>query len=298
MKVDVAGREVHLSSLDRVLWPETGTTKAQLIEYVSVIGELMIPHVASHPVTLHRFPEGVDGPHFFQTRAPSHPEWVRAVTLRSPTAKVFDVVVLDDLASLVWAANISAIEVHPFLGTADAFDRPTMVVFDLDPGPPADLATCCEVALHIRDLLDTLGLRVWAKASGAKGLHLHVPVDGSGGFEHTKSFARAVAELASRALPTKVVTTMARERRTGRVFIDWSQNTAWKSMIAPYSLRGLPYPTVAAPVSWPEVEHVASTGDVGALVFFASDMQQRVATQGDLFADVAATRQTLPTAAA
>jgi bifunctional non-homologous end joining protein LigD len=269
-----------------------------LIDYVSTIGELMLPHVASHPVTLHRFPEGVDGPHFFQTRAPSHPRWVRAVTLRSPNAKVFDVVVLDDLASLVWAANISAIEVHPFLGTAEAFDHPTMVVFDLDPDPPADLVACCEVALDLRDLLDSLGLRVWAKVSGAKGLHLHIPVEGSGGFEHTKAFARAIAELVARALPTQVVTTMAREQRTGRVFIDWSQNTAWKSMIAPYSLRGLAYPTVAAPVSWSEIEHVASTRDVGSLVFFASDMQQRVAAQGDLFADLTATRQKLPTAGA
>jgi bifunctional non-homologous end joining protein LigD len=293
--VDVGGRVVELSSLDRPLWPKVGATKRDLVRYMSEHGELLLTHVRGHPLTLHRFPEGVGGPHFFQTRAPAHPSWVRAVRLTTPSAgKVLDVIVLDDAASLVWAANISAIELHPYLGTAEDFERPTQVVFDLDPGDPADLITCCDVALALREVLGAVGLESWPKVSGAKGLHVHVPVDGDGGYERSRSFAQAVAELLARQLPDVVVTTMNRSKRSGKVFIDWTQNHPWKSTIAPYSLRGFDYPTVAAPVSWDEVERAATTRAMRPLLFLMRDMPARLDALGDLMADAATLRQRLP----
>jgi bifunctional non-homologous end joining protein LigD len=293
--VEVGGRAVALSSLERVLWPKVGGTKRDLVRYVSDHADLLLTHIRNHPLTLHRFPEGAGGPNFFQTRAPAHPAWVRAVTLTTPKAgKVLDVIVLDDVASLVWAANISTIELHPYLGTADDFDTPTTLVFDLDPGEPADLVTCCEVGLALRELLTVMGLRSWPKVSGAKGLHVHVPVDGAGGFERTRTVAQAVAELLAQQLPHLVITNMNRAKRSGRVFIDWTQNHPWKSTIAPYSLRGFSYPTVAAPVTWDEVAQAAATRDIGALLFLMTDLPARLDAYGDLMADAASLRQTLP----
>jgi bifunctional non-homologous end joining protein LigD len=294
VRLDVEGIPVEVSNLDRTLWPATGGTKGDLVRYVVDMRHVLLPHLAGHPATLHRFPEGVDGPHFFQTRAPAHPPWVRTVHLRTPRAgKELDLVVLDDTASLVWAANISAIELHPYLGTADDFERPTAVVFDLDPGPPAGLVDCARVALTVRDVLTSLGLRCWAKVSGSNGIHVHVPVRGAS-YEQAKPFARAVAEAVRQRCPDRVVVRMARRERTGRVFIDWSQNDPWKSTVAPYSLRGLPYPTVAAPVTWDEIDHVAATGELRPLVFLASDMGARLERVGDLFAEATATHQALP----
>jgi len=284
VKVAVAGQVVHLSTLERVLWPAVGKTKADLVRYVDAMSPVLLPALADHPVTLHRFPNGVGGPHFFQTRAPSHPPWVTAVTLRTPKAgKVFYVVVLDQPAALVWAANLTAIEFHPYLGTADDFTRPTALVFDLDPGPPADLVACCDLALVLRGMLDELGLQAWPKVSGGKGLHLHVPATEMD-FATTKEFARSVATTLAHRFPERVVTTMARAERAGRVFIDWSQNDAWKSIIAPYSPRGLTFPTVAAPVTWEEVERTAASGRVRDLVFLMDDMPARLDRVGDLWA--------------
>ncbi len=297
MKVAVAGRTVDVSNLDRVLWPRVGATKADLVRHVTAMADVMLPHVRGHPLTLHRFPEGVGGPHFFQTRAPAHPPWVRAVRLRTPKlGKEFDVVVLDDLAALVWSANIAAIELHPYLGTADDFERPTQLVFDLDPGAPADLLDCCDVALALRTLLDDLGLRSWPNVSGGKGLHVRVPIEDDGGFPRTKQVARAIAELLREQLPERVVTVMAREHRGGRVFIDWSQNDPWKSIVALYSARGLSYPTVAAPVSWEEVERAATARDLRPLLFLIDDMPGRLDAVGDLSAGMREAHQRLPAA--
>jgi bifunctional non-homologous end joining protein LigD len=295
LSVEVDGRVVELSNLDRVLWPRVGTTKRDLVRYMTETAPVLLAHVAGHPMTLRRFPEGVEGASFFQTRAPSHPPWVRTVTMTTPKAgKVLDVVVLDDVASLVRAANVSAIELHPYLGTVDHFDRPTAVVFDLDPGPPADVVHCCDVALALRDALGAVGLRSWPKVSGSKGLHVHVPVDGRGGFDATHRFAGTVAELLARRLPDVVITTMNRSKRPGRVFIDWTQNHPWKSTVAPYSLRGRSAPTVAAPITWDEVERVSATRDARPIVFFAWDVPDRLDRCGDLMADARTVRQGLP----
>jgi bifunctional non-homologous end joining protein LigD len=258
--VDVDGRTVRLSTLDRPMWPGVGLTKRWLIGWYATVAPVLVPHVRGHPLTLHRFPSGVEGAHFYQTRAPSHPPWVRTVRLAPPrSGKVFDVVVLDDRPGLVWAAQISAVELHPYLGTAEALDRPTAVVFDLDPRPPAGLVEAARVALLVREVLDDLGLASWVKTD-------------------------------------LVVDTMNRARGAGRVLIDWSQNDPGKSTVAPYSLRGHAIPTVSTPLLWTEVEAVARTGDPDGLRFSPADVIARIGELGDVHAPVASLRQELPAA--
>lgn len=292
--VEIDGRSLRLTNLDKVLWPRSGLTKRWLIDYYLQVAPVLLPHVQGHPVTLHRFPDGVAGPHWYETRAPSHPEWVRTVTFRMEgTGKVFDVVVVDDVASLAWAAQIATVELHPYLACADALGQPRFVVFDLDPGPPADLLDCCDAALRLRRLLDDLGLASFAKASGLKGLHVYVPLNRPHTYNETKTFARAVAQLLARDRPDRVVATMTRSLRAGKVFIDWSQNDAGKSTVAPYSLRGLEYPTVSAPLRWGEVEHAVRAGEYGSLVLLPDDVLGRV-VEGDVFAPVVTLGQSLP----
>lgn len=295
MDVNVEGRVLRLSSPERVLWPGTAFTKGWLVAYYTAVAPVLLPHLAGHPVTLHRFPEGVSGPHFFQTRVPPHPDWLRTVTMRpARTGKVFDVAVLDDVAGLVWAANLSTIELHPYLARADDLDRPRSVVFDLDPGPGVGMAECCRVALRLRSVLDDLGLAAVAKTSGVKGLHVHVPLNTPHAYEDTKAFARAVAALLVAAHPGEVVDKMTRSLRTGKVFVDWSQNDAGKSTVAPYSLRGLSYPTVSTPLRWDEVERAVSSRDPAVLTFSPGEALRRAADDGDLFAPVATLEQRLP----
>jgi bifunctional non-homologous end joining protein LigD len=293
-EVDVAGRRVRLTNLDKVLWPRLGLTKGWMVDYYTAVAPALVPHLAGHPLTLHRFPDGVGGIHWYETRAPAHPPWVRTVTFHMRrTGKVFDVCVLDDPASLVWAAQIAAVELHPFLGTAADLDRPTMVVLDLDPGPPATVVDCCRVAVRIRDLLAELGLRAWAKTSGGAGLHVVVPLNTPVGYGETKGFARAVAAVLERDDPGSVTSVMARAARPGKVFVDWGQNDAGKSTVAPYSLRGFEVPTVATPVRWDEVEQVGASGAPGALTFLPTDVVRRL-EDGDLLAPVLDVEQALP----
>jgi bifunctional non-homologous end joining protein LigD len=201
--------------------------------------------------------------------------------------------VVDDLASLVWVANQGTIELHPFLAAADAPDRPLALVFDLDPGPPADVVACCAVALRIRELLEADGLESLAKTSGRVGLHVCVPLDGSATFERTKAYARAVADRLQRETPTLVTARSRRDLRAGRVLVDWLQNDATRSTAAPYSLRAAPFPTVSAPVTWVEVEETARTRRPERLTFLAADVLRRIDADGDLFVAAARLRQTL-----
>ncbi|MDP8936327.1 MAG: non-homologous end-joining DNA ligase [Actinomycetota bacterium] len=271
-----------------------GLTKGWLVDYYTAVAAAMVPHLAGHPLTLHRFPDGVDGVHWYETRAPAHPPWVRTVTFRMRrTGKVFDVCVVDDLPSLVWAAQMAAIELHPFLGTVCDLERPATMVFDLDPGFPATLVDCCRVALRIRDVLAGLGVRAWAKTSGGVGLHLVVPLNTATTYDRTKAFARAVAGLLERDAPGSVTATMTKADRPGKVFVDWSQNDAGKSTVAPYSLRGFEVPTVSTPVTWDEVEAVTASGDAGGLTFLPTDALRRL-EGGDLFAPVLSVAQILP----
>ena len=294
--VELAGRRVSLSNLDKVLWPRAGLTKGWMIDYYTAVAPVLVPHLRGHPLTLHRFPDGVEATHWYETRAPAHPPWIDTVTFRvATTGKVFDVCVLNDVASLVWAAQIAAVELHPFLATVDALDRPTAMVFDLDPGPPATIVDCCTLALRIRRLLADLGLDAWVKTSGGVGLHVHVPLNTPVGYDHTKAFAHAVARLLEQEQPDRVTSFMARARRPGKVFVDWSQNDFAKSTVAPYSLRGRAVPTVAMPVTWDEVADVADHGRPERLLFRA-DAALRRAEEGDLFAPVLTVAQTLPAA--
>ena len=222
--VEFGGRRISLSNLDKVLWPRTGFTKGWMVDYYSTVAPVMVPHLRRHPLTLHRFPDGIRAPHWYETRAPPHPPWVETVTFHMErTGKVFDVAVVDDLPSLIWAAQMAAVELHPFLGTVDALDQPRVVVFDLDPGHPANLVDCCRVALRLRDVLEDMGLQAWAKTSGGAGLHVYLPVNTPVTYDATKAFAHAVALLLERQDPDSVTSVMARSRRTGKVFLDWSR---------------------------------------------------------------------------
>ncbi|HET7487372.1 MAG TPA: non-homologous end-joining DNA ligase [Acidimicrobiales bacterium] len=294
VEVDVGGRRLSLSNLDKVLWPRPGLTKRWLVDYYAAVAPALLRHAGAQPVTLHRFPDGVEGPHFYETRAPARPGWVQTVTFRmARTGKVFDVVVLADEATLVWAAQLAAVEIHPYLAPAAALDRPATMVFDLDPGAPATLVECCRVARCLRDVLDGMGLRSWPKTSGGLGLHVVVPLHSDATYERTKAFARAAALLLERDRPGEVTSSMPLARRTGRVFVDWSQNDPGKSTVAAWSLRGFQVPTVALPVTWDEVDEVARTADARPLWSYAGDALRRLES-GDPMVEAATLRQTLP----
>lgn len=293
MAVEVSGRTLQVSSLDRVLWPRTGTTKAELLEYYLSVAPVLLPHLADRPVTLHRFPDGVDGPHFFQTRTPPHPDWIRTVTLSYPrTGKTFEAPVVDDPPSLVWAVNLTTLEFHPFLGTVARLDAPTAMVLDLDPGLPAGMLQACEVALLLRAELDRRGLASYPKTSGGKGLHVFVPVQDAT-YDATKGLARALAAALAARRHELVVDRMTKALRTGRVLVDWSQNDPGKSTVAPWSARGFATPTVSAPVTWREVERAVERGDPRPLVVLLGDVPRRLDEHGDLFAPVLGGEQTL-----
>lgn len=233
-EVHIEGRTLSLSNLHEVLWPRVGLTKGWLIEYYTRVAPALLPHIRRHPMILLRFPDGVDGMHWFETRAPPHPPWVQTVTFEMErSGKVFDVCVIDDLPSLMWAAQMAAVELHPYLGTVDALDRPTAVVLDLDPGRPATVVDCCRVALRVRSVLGDLGLHAWAKTSGWSGLHVYVNVNGTAASSEAKNFARAVARRLEQDDPDSVTSQMARDKRRGKVFVDWRQNDRGKSTVAP-----------------------------------------------------------------
>jgi bifunctional non-homologous end joining protein LigD len=296
MKVD--GRDVRVTNLDKVYWPATGHTKGHVIEYYVRVGPAILPHLVRRPLTLHRFPEGVDEPHFYETRCPPHPEWVRTQRMHTfrRSGKVVDACIIDDLPSLVWAAHMAAIELHPYLAPVEAMEHPLVAVFDLDPGPPAGLLDAGSVALEIRAMLDDLGLASFAKVSGGKGMHVYVPVGPGHTYDRTKAFARAVATLLAARAPERVVDRMTRSLRTGKVFVDWSQNDAGKSTVAPYSLRGMAVPLVSAPVGWDEIEAAVATGDEAALRFGPLGVLERVERDGELFEPVLSLAQVLPEA--
>ncbi len=295
--LEIDGRSVRLTTPERVLWPRVSMTKGQMIDYYIRVAPLLLPYLVDHPITLARFPEGVDGKGFFQTRCPPHPPWVRTQRMHVFTSgKQVDAPVLDDLASLVWAANLASIELHPYLGRTLQMDRPEFVVFDLDPGTPADVLDACRVALRVREVLDDLGLVSLAKTSGGKGMHVYVPTGGLATYATTKPFARALAALIVREDPRRVVDRMDRTVRAGKVFIDWSQNDPGKSTVAPYSLRAKELPTVSTPVSWSEVEAAVDAGDWRRLVFGPGEVLDRAGEMGDLFAPALTLEQTLPPA--
>jgi bifunctional non-homologous end joining protein LigD len=291
----VEGRELKLSNLGKLLYPKVGFNKRDVIDFYSAVADVMVAHLHGRALTVKRWPDGVEGQAFFQKQAPAHrPEWVRTVTLPSEK-KPIDYLLADDRATLVWLANLAALELHVPLARAEAPERPTTLVFDLDPGAPASVIECCRVALALQGMFENLGLQSFAKTSGSKGLQLYVPLNYEAvTFAQTKPFAKAVAELLEEAEPELIVSRMTKARRTGKVLIDWSQNDSRKTTVCAYSLRAVERPTVSTPVEWDEVRAAVDSGDPASLAFEAPQVLKRVRQRGDLFAPVLSLVQELP----
>ena len=287
---EIGGRELNLSNLDKVLWPQTGTTKGDMVHYYAEIAPVLVPHLAGRAVTLKRFPDGVEKGSFYEKNCPSHkPPWVG-------TVKMGDVnyCLVEEAAAVVWLANLAAIELHPTLAANPDLASPTSVVFDLDPGAPADVLTCARVALLVRDVLEQLHLEAWVKTSGSKGLQLYAPLNSGATYERSAPFAKAVAQLLEKRHPELVLSYQLRAARAGKVLIDWSQNAASKTTVSVYSLRARPEPTVSTPVSWDEVDDALTTGDASRLSFQWPQVLERARHQGDLMADLLTRQQQLP----
>jgi bifunctional non-homologous end joining protein LigD len=294
--VEVDGHRLKLSNLGKVLYPEAGFTKAEVIDYYVRVAPAMLPHIADRGVTLRRYPNGVDGQSFFEKRCPSHrPEWIGTFAGPGDRNGTIGYCALDTTAALAWSANLAALEVHAPMARGADIESPTMCVFDLDPGAPAAMRECSEVALDIRHVLDDLaGLECHAKTSGSKGLQLYVPLNRPHGHEECSAFAQAVAQVLEKHHGDRVTSVMNKALRPGKVFIDWSQNSRHKTTVAVYSLRARPQPTVSTPVTWDEVDAAASGAP---LSFTAGQVLERVAEHGDLFAPTLTVEQELPAVA-
>jgi bifunctional non-homologous end joining protein LigD len=295
IQVEVGGRQLKLSNLDKVFYPAVGFTKAQVIDYYTRVAPALVPHMTGRPLTLKRYPDGVEGPFFYEKKCPSHrPEWFRTASVWSGRNKEnIDYCVVDDLPGLVWVANMASLELHTSLAVAEDVHRPTMVVFDLDPGAPATIKECCDVGIQLRDLFAELKLKSFAKTSGSKGLQVYVPVNTAITYEETKPLALAVAQELERKNPRLVLSSMSKDLRKGKVFVDWSQNDDHKTTVCVYSLRARERPTVSAPVTWDEVE-AHHKGGRKALSFTADEVLERLDRSGDLFAPVLKLKQRLP----
>jgi bifunctional non-homologous end joining protein LigD len=297
VEVEVEDRTLKLTNLDKVLYPESGFTKGDLIGYYAQVAPVLLAHLHDRPLTLKRYPNGVQGEYFYEKQSPAYrPEWVKTTTIWSEHSKrEIHYTLCQDLPTLVWLANLADIELHPSLSLADAPERPTTLAFDLDPGPPASIVDCCEIALELRDMFETLGLRAFAKTSGSKGLQVYVPLNEEDvTYAQTKPLAHAVADLLQRRRPELVVSEMAKTERTGRVLVDWSQNDPHKTTVSVYSLRAKKHPTISTPVQWAEVIACREARDPALLTFEVREVLARVAEHGDLFTDVASLHQQLP----
>lgn len=297
LTVEVEGRQLSLSNLDKILYPDAGFTKGQVISYYQQIAPALLAHLAGRPLTLKRYPNGVNDKFFYEKRCPTHrPDWVEVAPVWSGHNQgTVSYCVVSELATLVWVANLASLELHTSLSRADAIERPTMMVFDLDPGPPATVVECCRIALRLRELFDQMKLHSVAKTSGSKGLQLYVPLNTPVAYDGgTKDFAQAVAQLLEKRFPHEVVSSMKKDLRPGKVLIDWSQNDRHKTTVCVYSLRARPRPTASTPVTWEEVEATAASSDPGSLVFEAGDVVERLGRIGDLFACLNELEQPMP----
>jgi bifunctional non-homologous end joining protein LigD len=291
--VEIDDRRLKVSNLDKVLYPQTGFSKAEVIDYYVRIAPVLLPHIGDRGVTLRRFPDGVDGESFFEKRCPSHrPDWVGTFPGPGDRNGTIGYCALDSTAALAWSANLAALEIHAPMARGRDIESPTMCIFDLDPGPGTGIPECAEVALQIRDVLDSLaGLTCLPKTSGSKGLQVYVPLNSPHTHDHCSGFAQAVAQVLERHHPDEVTSVMRKDLRPGKVFIDWSQNSRHKTTVAVYSLRARPRPTVSTPLTWVEVEDAASGTD---LAFEAAEVLVRVDEHGDLFAPALDVVQQLP----
>jgi bifunctional non-homologous end joining protein LigD len=294
LDVVVEGRRLSVSNLDKVLYPAVSFTKAEVLDYYARIAPVLLPHLGDRAVTLRRFPNGPSGKSFYEKNCPRHrPDWVKTAPIEGEDG-VIEFCRIDSVAALTWVANLAALELHTSMARVDDPDAPTMVVFDLDPGPPAGLLECAEVALLIRHVLEDLGLECVVKTSGSKGLQLYLPLNTPTTYGRTAGFSRTVAQALESSEPRKVVSAQRKDLRRGKVLVDWSQNSRHKTTVCAYSLRATDDATVSAPLRWEEVEEAVETGDASDLRFRAPDVLERVADHGDLFATAATLRQRLP----
>ncbi len=292
--LNIEGKSVAVSNLDKIYYPETGFTKGEMIDYYIKVSPVLLKHLANRPLSMKRYPDGVDGFFFYEKQCPQHrPDWMRTKRVSKSDGGAINYCTIDDLASLVWTANLANLELHPFLHRAAAINRPEAVAFDLDPGPPANILDCCKVGLIIRDLLSEMNLQCFAKTSGSKGLQVYVPLNTPVTYAKTKPFAHAVARLLEKKFPQLVVSRMQKTLRKSKVLVDWSQNDAKKTTVCVYSLRAKSEPTVSTPVTWDEVER--SVRSRKPLSFQASEVLKRIKKHGDLFAPVLELKQKLPT---
>jgi bifunctional non-homologous end joining protein LigD len=296
--VEIEGRRLSLSNLDKILYPETGFTKGQVIDYYVRVAPVLVPHLAGRPLTLKRYPNGVAGMFFYEKNCPRHrPEWLTTAPVWSEgNHRWMHYCVVQNLPSLVWAANLASLELHTSLSSASAMEHPSYIVFDLDPGEPATIVECCRVGLWVRDTFSKFGLRSFAKTSGSKGLQIYVPLNSGESYQQTKPFAHQLALSLERKHPELVVSDMKKSLREGKVLVDWSQNDMHKTTVSVYSLRARPEPTVSTPVSWAEVTRCLESGKPEALRFTAPEVLERVERLGDLFAPVLTLHQPLPQA--
>ena len=294
--VEIEGRQLKLSNLDKVLYPAAGFTKGQVIDYYVRIAPYLLPHLQDRPLTMKRYPEGVGGFFFYEKNCPKHrPEWVQTAKIWSDgNNRWMYYCMVQDLATLVWAANLADIELHTSLSLGKKIEQPTMLVFDLDPGAPANIVQCCQVGLWVRDIFASLGLESFAKTSGSKGLQVYVPLNTPVTYDETKPFAHELARLLERAYPDQIVSDMKKALRVGKVFVDWSQNDQYKTTVCVYSLRAKERPTVSTPVTWEEVERCRKKEDAELLVFEAQQAVERAGQKGDLFEPVLKLKQKLP----
>jgi bifunctional non-homologous end joining protein LigD len=291
-----AERNVPVGNLQKVFYPKSGFTKGQVIDYYKEIAPALLPHLKDRPLTLKRYPNGVEGPFFYERRCPDYrPKWMGTATLHSSQHNgPIDYCVINNLASLIWVANLADLELHTFLSRKPRLPSPTTMVFDLDPGAPATVLQCAEVALWLRKAFEQLKLESFVKTSGSKGLQVYVPLNTPTTFEATAAFARQVAELMQEQNPELVVAKMNKDLRKGKVLVDWSQNQAHKTTVCVYSLRAKEQPTVSTPVTWEEISAARKKKDPACLTFLSDEVLRRVDKRGDIFAPVLKLKQKLP----
>jgi bifunctional non-homologous end joining protein LigD len=294
--VRVDDRQLRLTNLDKVYWPEIGFTKGQMIDYYTRIAPVLLPHLRDRPLTLKRYPEGVDGQMFYEKNCPKHrPPWIETAKVWSGSnSKDMYYCMVQDLASLVWVAQLGTIELHTSLSKRSKLMQPTMLVFDLDPGPPATIVECCRVATWLRTWFLEHDMQAFPKTSGSKGLQVYAPINRPTDYDKTKHISRALAQKLERDHPQQVVSMQRKTLREGKVLIDWSQNDDAKTTVSVYSLRARERPTVSTPVTWDEVEGCVEAEDPSVLVFDSEAVLDRMASHGDLFEPVQTLKQKLP----
>ncbi|HEV2319869.1 MAG TPA: non-homologous end-joining DNA ligase [Verrucomicrobiae bacterium] len=294
-KLKIGNKTIEVSNLDKIFYPKTGFTKGQTIDYYIRVSRALLPHLKDRPITLKRYPEGVEGLFFYEKQCPSHrPDWITTHAVPRSEGGDIDYCVMNNLSALVWAINLADLELHVFLHRVPKINQPTAVVFDLDPGAPADILDCCRTALRLKSLLDKAKLKSFPKTSGSKGLQVYVPLNRPVTYETTKPFALGIANELVRTFPESTVSNMQKSLRKGKVLVDWSQNDDHKTTVCVYSMRAKEHPSVSTPIQWNEVETAVKKNAAKSLTFETKDVLKRIEKWGDLFAPVLKLKQSLP----